>query len=156
MAGRVIAALVGAMVLGLPHAGWAAGELDPTFGSDGGVGTTIGEFAFPGALAVAVQPDGRIVAAGAAYIDDGTMITADLALVRYLPDGSRSPPPDGPLTGCRSEPPGPRAVAERRREQTSAQRPVAIDTRTAAPPRGWSPVNKSHARASATGYPLGR
>jgi uncharacterized delta-60 repeat protein len=54
------------------------GSLDTSFDSDGKVTTDFGAFA--GALAVAVQPDGRIVAAG----ESG----GDFALARYNRDGS--------------------------------------------------------------------
>jgi hypothetical protein len=63
---------------------FAAGGLDPTFGAGGKV-TTV----FPGgsyANAVAIQPDGKIVAVGAAA---GPSVSAmapwSFALVRYLP-----------------------------------------------------------------------
>jgi uncharacterized delta-60 repeat protein len=58
------------------------GDLDPTFGSGGKVITTfpgqVGNLA--GAYAVALQPDGKIVAAGWAGVQ--------FALARYNPDGS--------------------------------------------------------------------
>jgi uncharacterized delta-60 repeat protein len=61
----------------------ADGSLDPSFDADGKA-TTV----FPGgsiANAVAVQPDGRIVAVGVAA---GPSLTGDFAVARYLPDGS--------------------------------------------------------------------
>jgi uncharacterized delta-60 repeat protein len=60
------------------------GALDPNFGSGGLVGTAIG----PGdeaANAIAIQPDGKIVVAGYAFNDGGN---EDIAVVRYLPNGS--------------------------------------------------------------------
>jgi uncharacterized delta-60 repeat protein len=64
------------------------GTLDDTFGSGGKVTTEIGEFTSGGfddrADAVAIQQDGKIVAAGVA--DNGS--DNDFALVRYNPDGS--------------------------------------------------------------------
>jgi uncharacterized delta-60 repeat protein len=57
------------------------GSLDPSFGTGGKVTTSIGEF--NRAWAVAVQHDGRIVAAGYA--------SGRFALVRYRTDGSLDP-----------------------------------------------------------------
>ena len=59
------------------------GSLDTTFDSDGKVTTAIGsgdDYAF----SVAIQSDGKIVAAG--YSDNGS--NDDFALVRYNTDGS--------------------------------------------------------------------
>ena len=58
------------------------GSLDATFGSGGKVTTDFGG----GAEAVALQPDGKIVAAGSA--SPGATIFSDFALARYNPDGS--------------------------------------------------------------------
>jgi uncharacterized delta-60 repeat protein len=58
------------------------GSLDATFGSAGKVTTDFGG----GAEAVALQPDGKIVAAGSA--SPGATIFSDFALARYNPDGS--------------------------------------------------------------------
>jgi uncharacterized delta-60 repeat protein len=64
----------------------AAGDLDPTFGSGGKVTTD-----FFGNLdvadAVAIQSDGKIVAAGVTITSSGSS-TADFALARYNQDGS--------------------------------------------------------------------
>jgi uncharacterized delta-60 repeat protein len=59
------------------------GSLDPTFGNDGKVTT---DFAMQddAVRALAIQPDGKILAAGRARVNDST----DFALVRYNPDGS--------------------------------------------------------------------
>jgi uncharacterized delta-60 repeat protein len=64
--------------LAASRASAAAGDLDGTFGTGGKVRTDFesGEQAF----AVAVQPDGKIVAAGG--------LTAEFELARYNPDGS--------------------------------------------------------------------
>jgi uncharacterized delta-60 repeat protein len=63
----------------------AEGDLDTTFDSDGKVTTAIGSRDF--ANAVAIQTDGKIVAAGAS--PSGLSIdTIDFALVRYNTDGS--------------------------------------------------------------------
>jgi uncharacterized delta-60 repeat protein len=61
----------------------ASGELDPTFGSGGRVRTDFGG-RFDEALAVAVQPDGRIVVAGSSADATGS----DMAVARYLRDGT--------------------------------------------------------------------
>jgi uncharacterized delta-60 repeat protein len=58
------------------------GTLDPGFGTDGVAATDLGPTTFDSsepATAVALQPDGRIVAAG--------WSRSDFAVVRYLPDG---------------------------------------------------------------------
>ena len=61
----------------------ADGSLDAGFGASGKVTTAIGT-AGDQADAVAIQPDGKIVAAGYAYIGSNN----DFALVRYNADGS--------------------------------------------------------------------
>jgi uncharacterized delta-60 repeat protein len=60
------------------------GTLDSTFGSGGLVTTTFGNGSFDEAQAVAIQPDGKIVAAG---ISD-TSGSSDFALARYNADGT--------------------------------------------------------------------
>lgn len=96
MPARVLLLLVGAAVLatsdGLSaiadprldkHLGIVAvaGDLDPTFGENGMVSTDFGPDG-DGASAMAIQPDGKIVAAGeAAY-------GAEFGLARYNPDGT--------------------------------------------------------------------
>lgn len=63
------------------------GTLDTTFGGDGRVTTAFEQVASGNqgpAQAVALQPDGRIVAAG--YIPSSSGV--DFALARYLPDGA--------------------------------------------------------------------
>ena len=67
------------------------GSLDTSFG-DGGIVTTIfpaGSYAFD----VALQADGKIIAAGTHFVDfnPGEMSDTDFALARYNPDGT----PDG-------------------------------------------------------------
>jgi len=65
------------------------GSLDTSFGSGGIVTTT-----FPGdgsyAFAVALQADGKIIAAGTDFVDfnPGDMSDTDFALERYNPDGT--------------------------------------------------------------------
>ncbi|MEA2293442.1 MAG: hypothetical protein QOE86_1081 [Solirubrobacteraceae bacterium] len=95
-AGMVVAALAG--VAGGPPAALAgAGDLDPAFSGDGRV-------SLPGAgpfvpRALAIQPDGRIVAAGsscqpAAASGDATCLTdgdASFRLARLTPDGGVDP-----------------------------------------------------------------
>lgn len=66
----------------------ANGTSDPTFGGDGVVATVIGHPIGSYAMDVALQPDGKVVAAGFAF----TRPVADMemfALVRYNADGSR-------------------------------------------------------------------
>jgi uncharacterized delta-60 repeat protein len=58
------------------------GSLDPTFSGDGKQTTNFGRF--DGAGAMAIQPDGKIVAAGGAL--DG-----DFGLARYKPNGALDP-----------------------------------------------------------------
>jgi uncharacterized delta-60 repeat protein len=60
------------------------GSLDPAFGSGGKLTTDFG--GFDSAVAVAVQPDGKIVAAGLRRPFVGG--AADVAIARYAPDGS--------------------------------------------------------------------
>ena len=64
------------------------GSPDPTFDGDGLVYTDRNDDT--GARAVAIQADGRIVAAGAQDLGD-----SDFALTRYMPDGSLDPSFDG-------------------------------------------------------------
>jgi uncharacterized delta-60 repeat protein len=65
------------------------GTLDATFDGDGKVSTSINNF--DAAFALAIQPDGKIVAAG--ETDTGT--DSDFALVRYTPEGSLDETFDG-------------------------------------------------------------
>ena len=66
----------------------APGQLDPSFGAGG---TVVTEFpsSYSGARAVAVQADGRIVAAGFAHTNDS--IISDFALTRYDASGALDP-----------------------------------------------------------------
>lgn len=75
----LIAALLAVSVLAQ---GSGAGTLDPGFGLDGIVTTDFG--GTDEVTALAVQPDGKIVAAGMTYVGD----RIDFALARYNPDGS--------------------------------------------------------------------
>jgi uncharacterized delta-60 repeat protein len=59
------------------------GELDPAFAEDGIQTTDFRRSAEPAALAI--EEDGRFVVAGATRAQHGT---ADLAMARYLPDGT--------------------------------------------------------------------
>ena len=65
----------------------ADGDLDPTFGTGGKVVTN---FDTPDANAntIALQPDGKIVAAGWLFTPTGSL---DFAVARYRPDGSLDP-----------------------------------------------------------------
>lgn len=60
------------------------GSLDPAFGIGGKVVTSVSPVGDGGANAVAIQPDGKIVAVGGGNDQDGN---ADFMAVRYLPDG---------------------------------------------------------------------
>jgi uncharacterized delta-60 repeat protein len=63
----------------------SAGALDPSFGTGGKVTTAFGIGPLnSSAAAIAVQPDGKVVAVGSAANVD----TSDFALARYNPDGS--------------------------------------------------------------------
>lgn len=61
------------------------GQLDPSFGA-GGIVVTEFPSSYSGARAVAVQADGRVVAAGFAHTNDS--ILSDFALTRYGVDGT--------------------------------------------------------------------
>lgn len=63
------------------------GTLDPSFGSNGVVVTDQVSTADDAAHSIALQPDGKIIAGGLAYIP----VSPDFALVRYLPNGSPDP-----------------------------------------------------------------
>ena len=81
----------------------AAGSLDPSFGAAGKVLTGIGSTAL--AQAVALQPDGKIVAAGHAYSGG----SPEFALARYNADGSPDASFDG--DGVATTPIGTDAIA---------------------------------------------
>jgi len=66
------------------------GTLDPTFGSGGKVTTTFGPTSDDFVQALALQPDGKIVAAGVDFVA-GRVGPSDFALARYRPDGSLDP-----------------------------------------------------------------
>ncbi|MGH2708705.1 MAG: delta-60 repeat domain-containing protein, partial [Actinomycetota bacterium] len=65
------------------------GDLDPSFDGDGMVTTTVG--GAHAARSVALQPDGKIVAAGEGF----NGIDRDFALARYNPDGALDTTFDG-------------------------------------------------------------
>jgi uncharacterized delta-60 repeat protein len=79
LAGAVVVAMVSVVAFALPSVA-APGQLDPSFGAGG---TVITEFpsSLSGARAVAVQADGRVVAAGFAHTN--ASIASDFALTRY-------------------------------------------------------------------------
>jgi len=64
------------------------GSLDRSFGNGGIVTTTFPEGSY--AFDVALQPDGKIIAAGTVFVDfnPGDQSDTDFALARYNPDGS--------------------------------------------------------------------
>jgi uncharacterized delta-60 repeat protein len=65
----------------------ANGSLDESFGEGGIATTNFGTFDYGSAYSVAVQPDGKLVAAGYSYRFDGST-GRDFTLVRYRADGS--------------------------------------------------------------------
>jgi uncharacterized delta-60 repeat protein len=84
-------ALLGAVALAIAIANPAAappGDLDSSFDGDGKVTTTF-DVDSDHAGAVAIQGDGKIVAAGCAFCEYGE--SGDFALVRYNTDGSLDP-----------------------------------------------------------------
>src|SRR6266571_5288968 len=64
------------------------GSLDTSFGNGGIVTTTFPEGSY--AFDVALQPDGKIIAAGTVFVDfnPGDQSDTDFALARYNPDGT--------------------------------------------------------------------
>ena len=58
------------------------GGLDPTFGTGGEVTTSFGSDHYSGAISVAIQRDGKIVAGGSSNV------FGDFALVRYVANGT--------------------------------------------------------------------
>ncbi len=85
-------ALAGALVFAVGSAQATPGTLDPSYGTGGEVTTTIGSgTTYTEAEALAVQPDGKVVAAGYGY--NGS--DYDFALARYNPNGS----PDTSFSG---------------------------------------------------------
>jgi len=73
------------------HLQAAPGDLDASFGDGGFVSTafSVGDFASAAASAVALQPDGKILVAGAE--ESGPSRKAQFALARYNPDGGLDP-----------------------------------------------------------------
>jgi uncharacterized delta-60 repeat protein len=67
----------------------SAGGLDPTFGNGAGyVSTSLSSYSDYGRAAL-IQPDGKILAAGGAYVGNAKQISSyDFAVVRYNIDGS--------------------------------------------------------------------
>lgn len=96
------------------------GSLDPSFGTNGITNTAFPEPATPwsaGADALAILPDGKIVAAGTSGWEDGCILPPRMfALARYTPDGTLDPTFgdgglvqtefDGPLAGIAVQPDG--------------------------------------------------
>jgi uncharacterized delta-60 repeat protein len=69
------------------------GRLDTSFGGTGRVVTPVGQGTTATARSIAVQPDGKIIVAGSAYVNDSRLI--DFAVVRYNVDGSLDTTFDG-------------------------------------------------------------
>jgi len=78
---RLLIFCLAAVVAAAMHAD--GGDLDTTFGTGGKVGTSFGTSANDFVRGLAIQPDGKIIAAGTTEGFD-----ADFALARYLPNGS--------------------------------------------------------------------
>jgi uncharacterized delta-60 repeat protein len=78
----VVGALVSTVQMNVLEA--AVGDLDPAFGNGGKVSTAITGNQGSWVYGVAIQPDGRIVAAGSA---NNSPHGSDFALARYRPDG---------------------------------------------------------------------
>jgi uncharacterized delta-60 repeat protein len=72
----------------------ADGSFDPTFGGEGTVRTDFTPSSIDEGYSVALQADGKIVAAGIVGIP-GSGTASDFALARYNPDGSLDPSFDG-------------------------------------------------------------
>jgi uncharacterized delta-60 repeat protein len=94
-AARSLTAVTGSVLVTLalllaaaPNAHAAPGDLDPTFSRNGKVLTDVGGGGDDGASAVAVQPDGGIVAAG---FSSQPASGRTFAVVRYDSDGARDP-----------------------------------------------------------------
>ncbi|MFN2542749.1 MAG: delta-60 repeat domain-containing protein [Chthoniobacterales bacterium] len=86
--GIVVAVTVLALIAGTDAARAAAGELDPTFGrTANGMVTTDFSHTSDNAYAVAVQPDGKIVAVGTTYANNDYS-DEDFAIVRYNTNGT--------------------------------------------------------------------
>jgi uncharacterized delta-60 repeat protein len=66
----------------------SAGDLDPSFGTNGKVTTDFAGSSIDGATALAVQPDGKIVAVGSSLVPGGL---SHFAVARYNGDGSLDP-----------------------------------------------------------------
>src|SRR3954447_18172860 len=90
MIASVVAVVVGACAVGAASAQAAPGDLDTAFGAGGKLTT---DFAGNGdeAHAVAVQADGKVVAAGGALVTTPLGTLQDFALARYRPDGTLDP-----------------------------------------------------------------
>jgi len=85
--GRILAAIGNSVARYL-----ADGTLDTTFGSNGSVGNVVGPTNFGAEIVdLAVQADGRIVAAGAARGSSFSTLAYDFAAARLNADGSRDP-----------------------------------------------------------------
>jgi uncharacterized delta-60 repeat protein len=80
------------MSLCLTSVAWADGMLDPGFGAGGLVTTNFGMLSIDVAGALALQPDGRAIAAGSAQLN---LAQSFMAAARYLPSGALDPSFDG-------------------------------------------------------------
>ena len=93
---RVVGLTIPVVVLGITFGSppaFAAGELDPTFSSDGKVFTDVFGQGYDSLLDAAVQPDGKIVAVGSWGSEPAdycrfAAVHCNFVLVRYNPNGS--------------------------------------------------------------------
>jgi uncharacterized delta-60 repeat protein len=67
------------------------GSIDPSFGSNGKVITSLGESFDGNPNSIAVQSDGKILVGGVGVGPMNYTTWADFALVRFMPDGSPDP-----------------------------------------------------------------
>lgn len=108
----------------------AEGAPDPGFGTDGHVVTSI-DVDFDDANAVAVQPDGKILAAGftAGFSD---LTDNDVAVVRYLVDGPNSVPVHAGIAGDLTVYPDPASYGYVRLKGAALRAGTSIDVLDAA------------------------
>lgn len=83
--GGGVGVLAGLLLLPLGVGAVGSGGLDTSFGGDGKVLTDFGSGSSDVAYALAIQPDGKIVAVGDSYEGFGS---PDFALARYWPNGT--------------------------------------------------------------------
>ncbi|MEO8083595.1 MAG: hypothetical protein ABI780_07225 [Ardenticatenales bacterium] len=118
-----------------------SGELDPSFGSGGFVTTVYDTALHNEAYGLALQANGRAVAAGYAQPTD---VSARLALVRYLNDGATPSPPPPTATAT-----SPATVSP---TDTATTEPTATETSTSTATPTITPSPTATPTATASGY----